>query len=133
MRYLPQRTNPFKIKSKRFHCHFADCKKGFPTLKDLRRHWVVHTGSREYKCSYCNDFFGRRDHKLRHENKCHLRSKFKQVPDHNVSSVISGNEDKGITDTIREKPSQVTHVKRCTNQLSTTPTPILPRYNCTSA
>ena len=116
-----------------FSCNFTDCKKGFPTLKDLRRHRVVHTGSL-FQCSYCNDFFGRRDHKLRHENNCHLRNNFNKVPDQNVSSMISGDEDAGITnDIIREKPSQVTNFKRCTNRLPTTPILSLPRYNCTSA
>ena len=37
---------------KRFQC--GQCFKRFPTSKDLKRHDVVHTGNREFQCSFCN-------------------------------------------------------------------------------
>ena len=36
---------------KRFQC--GQCFKRFPTSKDLKRHDVVHTGNREFQCSFC--------------------------------------------------------------------------------
>ncbi len=36
---------------KRFQC--GQCSKRFPTSKDLKRHDVVHTGNREFQCSFC--------------------------------------------------------------------------------
>ena len=81
---------------KRFQCDFADCKKEFSLFKDLKRHWVVHTGSRQFKCSYCNSLFGRNDHKIRHENKCRVASNYNINIDLSQSQTINGDDDKGI-------------------------------------
>ena len=59
-------------------CHYIKCGKVFATTKDLRRHWVVHTGLKEFQCSYCHLFFGRKDHKLRHENNAHSKNSAKK-------------------------------------------------------
>ena len=82
MKFIPdpklftKRTN-----EKRYQCHYLNCGKRFVTSKDLRRHWVVHTRLREFKCSYCKLLFGRRDHKIRHEKQKHVQEYKKQNND----------------------------------------------------
>ena len=48
-------------------------------MKDLKRHWVVHTRLKKFQCSYCHVLFGRNDHKIRHEKSAHLKSCQKSV------------------------------------------------------
>jgi hypothetical protein len=48
-------------------------------VKDLKRHWVVHTRLKKFQCSYCHVSFGRNDHKIRHEKSTHLKSCEKSV------------------------------------------------------
>ena len=93
--YILSRNRNY-ITKKRFQCDFAGCEKEFSLFKDLKRHWVVHTGSRQFKCSYCNSLFGRNDHKIRHENKCHVASNCNINLDQSQSQAINGDDDKGI-------------------------------------
>ena len=86
------------ITKKRFQCDLVDCKKEFSLFKDLKRHWVVHTGSRKFKCSYCKSLFGRNDHKIRHENKCRVASNYNINLDHTQSQTINSDDDKGIAE-----------------------------------
>ena len=73
--YSPLMQSSFVIKSRNrvFRCLYMPCRRTFPTVKDLKRHWVVHTGLREFKCSDCNAHFGRKDHMLRHKRKTHTK------------------------------------------------------------
>ena len=111
----------YDITKKRFRCDFTDCKKEFSLFKELKRHWVVHTGSRQFKCSYCNSLFGRNDHKIRHENKCRVASNFKITLDQSQSQTIKGDEDKGIAN-----PYNLD-----TNQNPSKPIKALPTYDRT--
>lgn len=43
----------------------------FFTQKDVKRHTVVHTGSRNFQCPFCSHRFGRKDHLVRHTKKTH--------------------------------------------------------------
>ena len=47
------------------------CDKCFFTLKDVRRHMIVHTRQRDFMCHHCPQRFGRRDHLVRHLKKSH--------------------------------------------------------------
>ena len=98
-----EKTKRWKDMEKRFKCHFNSCRKEFVTLKDLKRHWVVHTGSRDFKCSFCNLLFGRRDHKRRHENKCISRKNSNKPPDQDKPPAIS--PEKGTPDNVFSYPN----------------------------
>ena len=70
---LMQSSCVTKSSKRIFRCLYMPCRKTFPTVKDLKRHWVVHTGLREFKCNDCNAHFGRKDHMLRHKRKTHTK------------------------------------------------------------
>ena len=89
-----------KISKRLYECHFNECGKSFSTSKDLKRHWVVHTGLREFQCSYCKVLFGRKDHKIRHEKSAHLQ---KSTRDLRKSRII-----KGVNSTMGEVKSITT-------------------------
>ena len=114
-----EKTKRWKDMEKRFKCHYNNCRREFVTLKDLKRHWVVHTGSRDFKCSFCNLVFGRRDHKRRHENKCVSRKKFNKTPDQDKPPAIS--PEKGTPDFVFSYPN--------TNSLHFSPTLTLHVYS----
>ena len=113
------KTKQWKDIEKRFKCHYNNCRKEFVTLKDLKRHWVVHTGSRDFKCSFCNLLFGRRDHKRRHENKCTSRKKINNTPDQDKPPSIC--PEKGTPDNVFSYPN--------TNSLHLSPTLTLHVYS----
>ncbi|XP_064638412.1 zinc finger protein 658B-like [Lineus longissimus] len=49
----------------------AFCPKAFPASRDLRRHILVHTGERPYKCDQCDRRFARRDNMRLHIRNVH--------------------------------------------------------------
>ncbi|CAH1774706.1 unnamed protein product [Owenia fusiformis] len=52
-----------------------ECDKRFFTLKDVRRHMIVHTKERDFICEICSGRFGRKDHLVRHLAKYHASSR----------------------------------------------------------
>ena len=48
----PEGVSKPRVSEKRFQC--GQCNKRFPTSKDLKRHEVVHTGNRDFQCSFCS-------------------------------------------------------------------------------
>jgi len=52
--------------SKPFVCSFPPCTARFSRNHDLKRHELIHTGERRYKCKECGRAFGRRDALARH-------------------------------------------------------------------
>ena len=94
---LMQSSHVTKSSNRIFRCLYMPCRKTFPTEKDLKRHWVVHTGLREFKCSDCNAHFGRKDHMLRHKRKTHTKcirqrfglSKYSEPPENAVKDTAA--------------------------------------------
>ena len=54
---------------KKHQCQY--CSKMFFTKKDVQRHIVVHTKTRDYLCQFCPQAFSRRDHLVRHVTHTH--------------------------------------------------------------
>lgn len=52
-----------------YTCPDASCNKIFPSLSRAKRHYIVHTGHRPFKCNnpLCNKYFSRKDNMLQHE------------------------------------------------------------------
>lgn len=71
------------IDDKRFFgCPDDSCKKKFPSLSRAKRHYIVHTGHRPFKCKNksCSKFFSRRDNMLQHERShCNASKKHQKL------------------------------------------------------
>lgn len=52
--------------TKPFLCSFTNCNARFSRNHDLKRHELIHTGERKWKCRECGRAFGRRDALARH-------------------------------------------------------------------
>ncbi|KAI5185255.1 hypothetical protein NEHOM01_0713 [Nematocida homosporus] len=68
-----------------FKCTFHGCKKVFPSLSRMRRHYIIHTGVKPFKClnSECPKSFSRRDNMIQHYKGHCLFSKKSQSSDSN--------------------------------------------------
>lgn len=55
-------------------CPEADCKKMFPSLSRIKRHYIIHTGVKPFKCvsPRCPKRFSRKDNMLQH-HKTHCK------------------------------------------------------------
>lgn len=53
---------------KLFKCIYPDCRKAFPSLSRMRRHYIIHTGAKPFKClnAECPKSFSRRDNMIQH-------------------------------------------------------------------
>ncbi|KAI5159650.1 hypothetical protein NEAUS03_0469 [Nematocida ausubeli] len=51
-----------------YKCTFDGCKKEFPSLSRMRRHYIIHTGAKPFKClnAKCTKSFSRRDNMIQH-------------------------------------------------------------------
>lgn len=51
-----------------FKCTFPECRKIFPSLSRMRRHYIIHTGAKPFKClnAECPKSFSRRDNMIQH-------------------------------------------------------------------
>ncbi|KAI5170607.1 hypothetical protein NEFER03_0066 [Nematocida sp. LUAm3] len=51
-----------------YKCTFHGCKKAFPSLSRMRRHYIIHTGVKPFKCinAECPKSFSRRDNMIQH-------------------------------------------------------------------
>ncbi|KAK3911292.1 Zinc finger and BTB domain-containing protein 49, partial [Frankliniella fusca] len=66
----PEREKP--VSKKRYPCHI--CSKVFGWSTDLKRHILIHTGERPFKCKLCPSSFTRNFLLQKHESKVHNRS-----------------------------------------------------------
>lgn len=57
------------VKKKRFSCHI--CQKTFGWTTDLKRHILIHTGERPFKCTMCFATFTRNFLLQKHKTKIH--------------------------------------------------------------
>ncbi|KAF7683689.1 Zinc finger C2H2 protein [Astathelohania contejeani] len=57
---------------KKYGCPYRRCKKEFPSLSRIKRHYIVHTGIKPFPClnPECNKTFSRKDNMLQHY-RCH--------------------------------------------------------------
>lgn len=58
----------FDINTKLFNCPWEDCDKAFPSLSRIKRHYIIHTDIKPFKClnAGCNRRFSRKDNMLQH-------------------------------------------------------------------
>ncbi|KAI5192658.1 hypothetical protein NECID01_2029 [Nematocida sp. AWRm77] len=51
-----------------FKCIYPECRKAFPSLSRMRRHYIIHTGAKPFKClnAECPKSFSRRDNMIQH-------------------------------------------------------------------
>lgn len=61
-----------QISKKKYHCHI--CSKVFGWSTDLKRHILIHTGERPFKCKLCPSSFTRNFLLQKHEKKVHHRN-----------------------------------------------------------
>lgn len=66
----PEREKP--VSKKKYPCHI--CSKVFGWSTDLKRHILIHTGERPFKCKLCPSSFTRNFLLQKHESKVHNRS-----------------------------------------------------------
>ena len=83
---------PLSIKKRhRYQCDI--CHRYISTKSTLKRHNMIHTGERPFKCSICDNSFRRRYHLLNHE-LCHWDEPSGSITGHSTggSSTSLGNE-----------------------------------------
>lgn len=58
----------FDQRTQRYECPAQDCTKAFPSLSRIKRHFIIHTDIKPFKClnEECNRTFSRRDNMLQH-------------------------------------------------------------------
>ncbi|OAG31704.1 hypothetical protein NEDG_00179 [Nematocida displodere] len=51
-----------------FKCIFQGCRKFFPSLSRMKRHYIIHTGVKPFRClnQSCDKSFSRRDNMIQH-------------------------------------------------------------------
>ncbi len=87
---LKQHRNAVHFKMKQHKCDL--CNKSFAELANLRRHWKVHTGAKDYKCSNCGAFLATPYSLTQHKktkkcaNNSLVRSMIQPLPDGNVAT-----------------------------------------------
>lgn len=80
--FIPDDIFEIRIENniKMYYCPKRNCNKGFPSLSRVRRHYIVHTGHKPYKCLNpdCKKKFSRKDNMLQHfRNHCFSSKKRK--------------------------------------------------------
>lgn len=73
---------------KRFYpCPFRNCDKVFPSLSRIKRHYVIHTNLKSFKCEHpkCGKRFSRKDNMLQHyRDSCkHVKADKKREEENN--------------------------------------------------
>ncbi|EFA02595.1 zinc finger protein 264 isoform X1 [Tribolium castaneum] len=64
---MVEEAEPEKIR--KYQCKYCSKKFGWPT--DLKRHILIHTGERPFKCQCCDSTFTRNFLLKKHQRKCH--------------------------------------------------------------
>jgi uncharacterized Zn-finger protein len=59
-------------KVRKYQCTYCSKKFGWPT--DLKRHTLIHTGERPFRCQSCDSTFTRNFLLKKHQRKCHSES-----------------------------------------------------------
>jgi len=65
----------FDQSTKMFNCPWEDCDKAFPSLSRIKRHYIIHTDIKPFKCLNpgCDRRFSRKDNMLQH---CRVHCQF---------------------------------------------------------
>ena len=87
-------------KRRRYQCQI--CHRYLSGKGGLRRHNMIHTGERPFKCSMCDRSFRRQHHQLNHELSCHWDEPSGSIAGHSTGGSVScstsgssqGNEER---------------------------------------
>ncbi|XP_023015344.1 zinc finger X-chromosomal protein [Leptinotarsa decemlineata] len=86
---LTQINKPEPCLMKKHQCSFCHKKFGWPT--DLKRHIMIHTGERPFKCNHCNSSFTRNFLLLKHQRKIHFDEIKLKIPDLKPIGTVEGS------------------------------------------
>ena len=72
--HLPKKRKKRTVKptdEKKYVCTL--CNESFKTMRNLRRHRLIHSGHKPFHCDICNRRFSRRDNLSSHKRRTHDR------------------------------------------------------------